>query len=81
MELLNQMPMYASLEKLPLLRAKAELMAWFERHYVERLLKETQGNVTEAARRAEVDRVTMFRIIRRCGLRDKPVECSLEPDR
>jgi transcriptional regulator of acetoin/glycerol metabolism len=31
---------------------------------------DTQGNVAEAARRAGVDRVTLFRAIRRYGLRE-----------
>jgi transcriptional regulator of acetoin/glycerol metabolism len=56
-------------ETLPLKQAKAELVAHFERHYVSKLLKETNGNIAEAARRAEVDRVTLFRMIRRCGLK------------
>jgi transcriptional regulator of acetoin/glycerol metabolism len=56
-------------ERLPLRQAKAELIAYFERHYVAKLLKETNGNVAEAARRAEVDRVTLFRMIRRSGLK------------
>lgn len=74
MNILSQMNLCDSLEKLPFGRAKAELIACFERQYVGRLLKETQGNVAEAARRAEVDRVTMFRIIRRHGLKDEPDE-------
>jgi two-component system, NtrC family, response regulator GlrR len=41
----------------------------FERRYVETLLAETNANVSEAARRAGVDRVTLFRMIRRFGLR------------
>ena len=32
-------------------------------------LEQTSGNVAEAARRAGVDRVTLFRTIRRYGLR------------
>jgi transcriptional regulator of acetoin/glycerol metabolism len=61
--------LFVLFEAMPLRRAKAELVAHFERHYVAKLLKETNGNVAEAARRAEVDRVTMFRMIRRCGLK------------
>jgi DNA-binding NtrC family response regulator len=60
---------FAGLEALPLRTAKSELLERFERHYVERLLDQTGGNVAEAARRAGVDRVTLFRTIRRYGLR------------
>jgi len=79
MEPVNETQIYESLDKLPFLRAKAELIARFERHYVTRLLEETQGNVAEAARRAEVDRVTMFRLIRRCGLKGEPKIESTPP--
>jgi two-component system response regulator GlrR len=40
----------------------------FERRYLVTLLAETGGNVSEAARRAGVDRVTLFRTMRRYGL-------------
>jgi DNA-binding NtrC family response regulator len=60
---------FEGLDKLPLRTAKSELLERFERHYVERLLEQTGGNVAEAARRAGVDRVTLFRTIRRHGLR------------
>jgi DNA-binding NtrC family response regulator len=60
---------FEGLESLPLRSAKSELLERFERHYVERLLDQTGGNVAEAARRAGVDRVTLFRTIRRYGLR------------
>ncbi len=60
---------FEGLDRLPLRTAKSELLERFERHYVERLLEQTGGNVAEAARRAGVDRVTLFRTIRRYGLR------------
>jgi DNA-binding NtrC family response regulator len=60
---------FDGLDRLPLRTAKSELCERFERHYVERLLEQTGGNVAEAARRAGVDRVTLFRTIRRHGLR------------
>jgi DNA-binding NtrC family response regulator len=60
---------FDELTQLPLRSAKNELLDRFERHYVERLLEQTGGNVAEAARRAGVDRVTLFRTIRRHGLR------------
>ena len=60
---------FEGLDRLPLRTAKSELLERFERHYVEQLLAQTGGNVAEAARRAGVDRVTLFRTIRRHGLR------------
>ncbi|MFO0763074.1 MAG: sigma 54-interacting transcriptional regulator [Byssovorax sp.] len=64
---------FEGLCEIPLRSAKSELLERFERHYVARLLEQTGGNVAEAARRAGVDRVTLFRTIRRYGLRgDEP---------
>ena len=59
----------AGLEGLPLRAAKAELLERFERQYLIALLEETKGNVAEAARRAGIDRVTLFRSIRRYQLK------------
>ncbi len=50
---------------LPLRIAKTQLIEQFERQYIRRLLDEGQGNVAEAARRAGVDRGTLFRTLRR----------------
>ena len=43
--------------------------ARFEELYLRRLLEHTGGNVAEAARRASVSRATLFRLIRRHGIR------------
>ncbi len=56
---------------MPLREAKQALNDQFERRYLQRMLDETGGNVAEAARRAGVDRVTIFRGIRRYGLREE----------
>ncbi len=58
------------LDALPLRDAKAALVERFERRYLARALRETGGNVAEVARRAGVDRATVFRTLRRIGLRD-----------
>ncbi len=60
----------AGLDALPLRAAKAELTERFERRYLARVLAETGGNVAEAARRAGVDRGTVFRTLRRTGMRE-----------
>jgi DNA-binding NtrC family response regulator len=59
---------FAGLSNLPLRSAKKKLVERFERAYVQQLLEETEGNVAEAARRAGVDRGTLFRTIRRHGI-------------
>lgn len=60
----------AGLDALPLRAAKTELTERFERRYLARVLAETGGNVAEAARRAGVDRGTVFRTLRRTGMRE-----------
>jgi len=56
---------FEGLSTLPLRQAKALLTERFERNYVETLLSACGGNVAEAARRAGVDRGTLFRMLRR----------------
>jgi len=54
---------------LPLREAKSLLIERFENAYLRLMLAETKGNVAEAARRSGVDRRSLFRTIRRLGLR------------
>ncbi|MEZ4447305.1 MAG: sigma 54-interacting transcriptional regulator [Polyangiaceae bacterium] len=61
-------PTFEGLEDLPLRTAKQQIVERFERHYVTALLDATGGNVAEAARRAGVDRGTLFRTLRRYGI-------------
>jgi two-component system, NtrC family, response regulator GlrR len=63
-------PLMEGLERLPLLAAKNELIGRFEKRYLEKLLDQTKGNVAEAARLSGVNRATLFRMIRRYGLRE-----------
>jgi len=53
----------------PLRRAREEWVLYFERRYLAEMLEETGQNVTAAARRAEIDRVHMHRLLSRAGLR------------
>jgi two-component system response regulator GlrR len=57
------------LHAMPFRAAKEELLRRFEMHYLQALLEETSGNESEAARRAGIDRVTVFRALRRLGLK------------
>jgi len=56
---------FEELQRLPFRIAKTLLIERFERQYISRLLQATGGNVAQAARRAGVDRVTIFRAIHR----------------
>ena len=61
---------FEELHRLPFRIAKTLLVERFERQYITRLLRATRGNVAEAARRAGVDRVTLFRAIQRLKSQD-----------
>jgi len=52
----------------PFTDAKAEAVTAFELRYVERLLRDANGNVGEAARIAGLDRANFRRLVRRTGI-------------
>lgn len=52
----------------PYLEAKARVVDAFTRRYVERLLAQTRGNVSEAARLSGLERVSLQKILRRLGV-------------
>lgn len=52
----------------PYLEAKARVVDAFTRRYVERLLGQTHGNVSEAARVSGLERVSLQKILRRLGI-------------
>jgi two-component system, NtrC family, response regulator AtoC len=52
----------------PLSEAKRRAQVAFERAYLERVLRQTRGNVAEAARRTGVDRSNFRRLLHRHGL-------------
>ena len=54
-------------EILPLKEAKGQLIAAWERDYVEALIHRCGGNVTAAARRAGVSRMHLHRLLRKYG--------------
>jgi transcriptional regulator with PAS, ATPase and Fis domain len=53
----------------PLREVREQWARLAERRYIERALEHTKGNVTMAARIAQVDRIHFYRILSRCGLR------------
>ncbi|MHC1789875.1 sigma-54-dependent transcriptional regulator [Solidesulfovibrio sp.] len=52
----------------PYLEAKAQVVDAFTRRYVERLLGQTRGNISEAARVSGLERVSLQKILRRLGI-------------
>lgn len=53
---------------LPFRQAKEDLIAMFEKKYIAALLQSTNGNITRAARHAQMDRINLHRLIQRHGL-------------
>ena len=49
--------------------AKEKITVSFERHYLEDLLQRSDGNMSKAARMAGVDRKTVFRMLKRHGIK------------
>jgi len=54
---------------IPLRRARAQWIKEFERRYLRDMLARTDGNVSAAARKADIDRVHMYRLLKAAGLR------------
>ncbi len=52
----------------PYIEAKARVVDTFTRRYVERLLGQTRGNISEAARVSGLERVSLQKILRRLGI-------------
>ncbi|MBK7862535.1 MAG: sigma 54-dependent Fis family transcriptional regulator [Archangiaceae bacterium] len=53
----------------PLLEGRAQLIAAYESAYLGKLLEECRGNVSEVARRAQMDRMTVHRMLLKLNLR------------
>jgi DNA-binding NtrC family response regulator len=51
---------------------KENVIAEFERKYVTALLEWAEGNVSRAARKGAMDRMNLYRLIQRYGLREAP---------
>ena len=57
----------------PFHEAKDALVARFEREYLEDLVKRADGNLSQAARIAGLERKFLYKLLERAGLRgDKP---------
>jgi len=59
--------------------AKERMLARFERAYVSRLIARAEGNLCEAARRAEINRTTLYRLMDKHGLSREALTETAEP--
>ena len=59
---------------LPFKEAKARVIETFEREYIRTLLKRHEGNLSAAARSAEIDRKHLRELLRKHGLRESSEE-------
>ena len=50
---------------------KEDLVAGYERRYLEALLAWADGNVTKAARKARIDRMSLYRLMQRHDVKPK----------
>jgi DNA-binding NtrC family response regulator len=57
--------------------AKDQVLASFEKEYVTRLVQRAAGNMSRAARLANVDRTTLYRLLERHGFRKDSADLSL----
>jgi DNA-binding NtrC family response regulator len=64
------------LSRLTYHEAKERVLESFERRYVKALLEQEQGVVARAAERAGVPRQTLFRLIRKHGLKGGPPQAD-----
>ncbi len=53
-------------------KAKKDWMDFFEKRYLSTLLKRHNGNISKAALEARVNRKTIHRLLKRCGLTQDP---------
>jgi DNA-binding NtrC family response regulator len=60
--------------KVPLRIARERIVADFERRYLQELLEAQEGNVSRAARQAGVDRMHLYRLLQRHGLRERSLK-------
>ena len=54
----------------PLNLGKKRLIKLYERRYLTHMIAECQGNIAEVARRSGLERMSVYRILRRLGLKD-----------
>ncbi|HEU5058633.1 MAG TPA: helix-turn-helix domain-containing protein, partial [Kofleriaceae bacterium] len=59
----------AWVDELTYKQARDQAVGQFERHYFERLLRRTDGNLSEAARIAGLDRSNLRRTLSRLGMK------------
>ncbi|MDX1577288.1 MAG: sigma-54 dependent transcriptional regulator [Gemmatimonadota bacterium] len=58
----------------PYHEAKEDLVGWFERRYLASVITRAEGNMSEAARLAEIDRTTLYRLLEKHDLSKQQLE-------
>jgi DNA-binding NtrC family response regulator len=58
--------------------AKDKLVAHFEKEYLQRLVVRAGGNMSRAARLANIDRTTLYRLMEKHGFRRDELSGTLE---
>jgi DNA-binding NtrC family response regulator len=56
----------------PLRLGRQRIVDDYERDYLTAMIEQCQGNISEAARRAQLERMTIYRMMRRLGIREPP---------
>jgi DNA-binding NtrC family response regulator len=59
-------------------QAKEKLVAHFEKEYLQRLVVRAGGNMSRAARLANIDRTTLYRLMEKHGFRRDELAGTLE---
>ena len=73
-----EVPRVGRMTLAPFHEAKGEFVEQFEREYLANLVASTAGNMSEAARRAEIDRTTLYRLMCKHGLTRNALMGELE---
>ncbi len=73
----GEQPSLGELEMLPFKEAKARWTEAFDVAYLTRLLQRCDFNVAEAARQSGIDRVHLFRLVKKYKLRERPADAAV----
>ncbi len=79
-ELASLAAAFKRLQDFPLLQARQEVVATFERMYLSDLLRTTSGRIGEAAKRAGVNQRSLYQMMQRHGLRKEDFKWRSDQD-